>query len=103
MAAYIDLLARRYPGRQFTMYANDPRTLVAVDGGPVPTKEELDALMPGVDAEIEAEQRHRGRRSVGSRQDAGTIEGDKINIVLAIEDAASSHEPVSLTLSRVVE
>ena len=33
---------------------------------------------------------------------AGTIEGDKIDMLLAIEDAASSHEPVSFVLSRVV-
>ena len=34
---------------------------------------------------------------------AGTIEGDKIDMVLSIEDAASSHEPVTFTLSRVLE
>ncbi len=34
---------------------------------------------------------------------AGTIEGDKIDMVLSIEDAASSHEPVSFMLSRVVD
>jgi hypothetical protein len=34
---------------------------------------------------------------------AGTIEGDKISMVLAIEDAASSHEPVSFMLSRVID
>ena len=34
---------------------------------------------------------------------AGTIEGDKINMVLAIEDAASTHEPVTFTLSPVLE
>jgi hypothetical protein len=33
----------------------------------------------------------------------GTIEGDKIDMVLSIEDAASSHEPVSFMLSRVVD
>ena len=55
MAAYIEVLRRRYSGRQFTIWANDPRNLVAEDGGPLPTKEELDALMPAVDAEIEAE------------------------------------------------
>jgi hypothetical protein len=72
MAAYIDLLARRYPGRQFTMYANDPRTLVAVDGGPVPTKEELDAQMAEVDAEIDAEQRQarQQERFLAANQDA---------------------------------
>ena len=32
---------------------------------------------------------------------AGTIEGDKIDMVLSIEDAASSHEPVSFMLSRI--
>jgi hypothetical protein len=37
MAPYIDLLRRRFPTRQFTMYANNPRTLVAEDGGPVPS------------------------------------------------------------------
>ena len=57
MAAYIDVLRRRFPGRTFTIYANDPRNLRAEDGGPVPSKEELDALMPEVDAEIEAEER----------------------------------------------
>ena len=34
---------------------------------------------------------------------AGTVEGDKIDMVLSIEDAASSHEPVSFVLSRVVD
>jgi hypothetical protein len=34
---------------------------------------------------------------------AGTVEGDKIDMVLAIEDAASSHEPMSFILSRVVD
>jgi hypothetical protein len=34
---------------------------------------------------------------------AGTIEGDKIDMVLAIEDATSSHEPVSFSLSRVFD
>jgi hypothetical protein len=34
---------------------------------------------------------------------AGTIEGDKIHMVLSIEDAASSHEPMSFMLSRVVD
>ena len=34
---------------------------------------------------------------------AGTIEGDKINMVLAIEDAASTHEPVTFMLSPVLE
>ena len=34
---------------------------------------------------------------------AGTIEGDKIDMVLSIEDAASSHEPMSFMLSRVVD
>ena len=34
---------------------------------------------------------------------AGTIEGDKIDMVLSIEDAASSHEPVSFMLSRVLD
>jgi putative transposase len=34
---------------------------------------------------------------------AGTIEGDKIDMVLSIEDAASSHEPVSFMLSRIVD
>jgi hypothetical protein len=34
---------------------------------------------------------------------AGTIEGEKIDMVLSIEDAASSHEPVSFTLSRVLD
>jgi hypothetical protein len=34
---------------------------------------------------------------------AGTIEGNKIDMVLSIEDAASSHEPVSFVLSRVVD
>jgi hypothetical protein len=34
---------------------------------------------------------------------AGTVEGDKIDMVLSIEDAASSHEPVSFTLSRFVD
>jgi hypothetical protein len=33
---------------------------------------------------------------------AGTIEGDKIDMVLSIEDAASSHEPMSFILSRVI-
>jgi hypothetical protein len=34
---------------------------------------------------------------------AGTMEGDKIDMVLSIEDAASSHEPVSFMLSRIVD
>jgi hypothetical protein len=34
---------------------------------------------------------------------AGTVEGDKIDMVLSIEDAASSHEPVSFVLSRVLD
>jgi hypothetical protein len=34
---------------------------------------------------------------------AGSVEGDKIDMVLSIEDAASSHEPVSFMLSRVVD
>jgi hypothetical protein len=34
---------------------------------------------------------------------AGTVEGDKIDMVLAIEDATSSHEPVSFSLSRVFD
>ena len=34
---------------------------------------------------------------------AGTMEDDKIDMVLSIEDAASSHEPVSFMLSRIVD
>jgi hypothetical protein len=34
---------------------------------------------------------------------AGTIKDDKIDMVLSIEDAASSHEPVSFMLSRVID
>jgi hypothetical protein len=34
---------------------------------------------------------------------AGIIERDKIDMVLSIEDAASTHEPVTFTLSRVIE
>jgi hypothetical protein len=34
---------------------------------------------------------------------AGTMEDDTIDMVLSIEDAASSHEPVSFMLSRVVD
>ena len=55
MALYIEVLRRRFPERQFTIWANDPGNMVAVDGGPLPSRAELDALMPEVDAEIEAE------------------------------------------------
>jgi hypothetical protein len=34
---------------------------------------------------------------------AGTVEADKIDMVLSIEDTASSHEPMSFMLSRVVD
>jgi TIR domain len=34
---------------------------------------------------------------------AGTMEDDKIDMVLSIEDAASAHEPVSFMLSRIVD
>jgi hypothetical protein len=42
---YPQILVRRYPGRPFTMQdVTDPATLIANDGGSVPTKDELDAL-----------------------------------------------------------
>ncbi len=57
---YPQILVRRYPGRPFTMQdVTDPSTLIANDGGSVPTKDELDALWPSVEPEIEAEQTAR--------------------------------------------
>ena len=54
---YPQILVRRYPGRPFTMQdVTDPATLIANDGGSVRTKDELDALWPSVEPEIEAEQ-----------------------------------------------
>jgi hypothetical protein len=54
---YPQILVRRYPRRPFTMAdVTDPATLIANDGGSVPTKDELDALWPSVEPEIEAEQ-----------------------------------------------
>jgi hypothetical protein len=57
---YPQILVRRYPGRPFTMQdVTDPATLIANDGGSVPGKDELDALWPSVEPEIEAEQTAR--------------------------------------------
>jgi hypothetical protein len=96
MAAYIDLLARRFPTRQFTIYGNDPRTLVAVDGGPVPTKEELDALMSEVDAEIESEQRQaRQQERFLGNHDALLLALEVV--VEALVDVRGKLRPASLT------
>src|SRR5512143_576837 len=57
---YSQILVRRYPGRPFTMQdVTDPATLIANDGGSVPTKDELDVLWPSVEPEIQAEQTAR--------------------------------------------
>jgi hypothetical protein len=96
MAAYLDVLRRRYPGRYFTIWANDPRNLVATDGGPVPTKEELDALMPAVDAEIEAEERlaRQQDRFLGN-QDALLLALEVV--VEALADVRGKLRPAALT------
>jgi hypothetical protein len=97
MAVYIEVLRRRYPGRQFTIYANDPRNLVAEDGGPLPTKEELDALIPEVDAEIDAEQRQarQQERFLAANQDALLL---ALEIVVeALADVRGKLRPAALT------
>ena len=79
---YPQILVRRYPGRPFTMQdVTDPATLIANDGGSVPTKDELDALWPSVEPEIEAEQtrppaagqaaEHRAGRAAAAARGAG--------------------------------
>jgi radical SAM superfamily enzyme YgiQ (UPF0313 family) len=61
---YPQILVRRYPGREFTMAdVRDPATLVANDGGAVPSKDELDALWPSVEPEIQVEQTARRQQS----------------------------------------
>ena len=97
MAAYIDLLRRRFPTRQFTMYANNPRTLVAEDGGPVPSKEELDALMPEVDAEIAVEEREQRQqdRFMNANPDVLLLAFEIV--VEALDDVRGKLRPAALT------
>jgi hypothetical protein len=97
MAAYIEVLHRRFPGRQFTIYANDPRNLVAEDGGPLPSKAELDALMPEVDAEIDAEQRQarQQERFLNANQDALLLALEVV--VEALADVRGKLRPAALT------
>ena len=97
MAAYIEVLRRRFPGRQFTIYANDPRNLVAEDGGPLPSKAELDALMAEVDAEIEVEERaaRQQDRFLAANQDALLL---ALEIVAdALADVRGKLRPAALT------
>jgi hypothetical protein len=54
---YAAILARRFPGAQWSLNGNDPDGgLVWLDGGPKPTRAELDALWASVGAELAEEE-----------------------------------------------
>ncbi len=55
MIDYSAILSRRFPDAQWHMNADDYDQLVWLSDTPKPTREELDALWPEVEAEIRAE------------------------------------------------
>lgn len=58
---YSKILSRRYPGMQWSLNGDDCcEHLAILDGSPVPTKSELDALWPSVERDL-LEEMHRAR------------------------------------------
>lgn len=59
MIDYAAVLTRKYAGREWQLNGDQYDGLVILDGGPKPTKSELDAHWPTVQQEIQAEQMAR--------------------------------------------
>lgn len=67
---YVEILSRKFEGREWSMSNNDPATLIIHDGGAAITKAELDALWPEVEAEIvaDATERTKFRDAIEGRE-----------------------------------
>lgn len=52
MTDYAAVLIAKYPGREWTLNANDYETLTMLDGGVKPSKKALDDAWPEVAAQI---------------------------------------------------
>ena len=72
MIEYTTILVRRFANSEWTMNANDYDQLVWLSDSPKPSKAELDALWPEVQAEVE-----RGRVE-GLRKAAYAVESDPV-------------------------
>lgn len=60
---YAKILSRRYPGKQWSLNGDGCcEQLTVLDGSPVPTKAELDAMWPSVEQELLEEMRRAQRR-----------------------------------------
>ena len=59
MIKYSDILIRRYPNTDWTLNGDDYEGLTWLTDSPKPSRAELDALWPEVQAEIKAEAQAR--------------------------------------------
>lgn len=55
MIDYVEILTRKYKGRQWKFDGTEYDGLTMLDDGPIPTQKELDDQWPTVAAEIKAE------------------------------------------------
>lgn len=63
MTDYSLVLSREYPGREWSLNANDYSSLTIHDDGPKPTKAKLDSLWPKVQHDVELERIRAAREA----------------------------------------
>lgn len=93
---YAQILTRKYPGKEWTLNGDDYKGLTWLSDSPKPSKKELEALWPEVQAEIGRAEVERARQ-VAYQQSADPLffeyqRGDKteaewLAAVQAVKDA----------------
>ena len=81
------ILTRKYPGKEWTLSGDDYSGLVWHSAGKKPTKKELEALWPGVEAEIAAEAQAKidAKASAIAKLEALGLTLDEVKVAFGLE------------------
>jgi len=83
---YAAILTKNYPGRQFSV-GDTYESIKALDGGDIPSRAELDAAWPDVEAAIEAraQARRDAKASAIAKLGALGLTVDEVSVAFGLE------------------